>query len=72
MPRKLKAYTTSAGFFDVAVAAPSMKAALDASGSTNNLFHQGFARVSEDPAVVEATTRGRCGRPFAMAIGTAL
>ena len=40
MPRKLKAYTTSAGYFDVAVAAPSIKAAVDASGSTNNLFHQ--------------------------------
>jgi colicin import membrane protein len=55
MPRKLKTYTTSAGFFDLAVAAPSMKAALEAWGSEHNLFHQGFAKVSEDPAIVAAT-----------------
>jgi hypothetical protein len=55
MPRKLKTYTTSVGFFDLAVAAPSMQAALRAWGSTNDLFHQGFAKVSEDPEVVEAT-----------------
>jgi len=55
MPRKLKTYTTSAGFFDLAVAAPSMKAALDAWGSKNNLFHQGFAKVSDDPTVIKAT-----------------
>jgi len=42
MRRKLKTFTTSAGFFDLAVAAPSMKAALEAWGSKNNLFHQGF------------------------------
>jgi colicin import membrane protein len=30
MPRKLKVYQTSLGFFDLAIAAPSMKAALDA------------------------------------------
>ena len=54
MPRKLKTYTTSAGFFDLAVAAPSMKAALEAWGSRNNLFHQGFAKVSDDPEVVKA------------------
>ena len=34
MARKLKIYTTSAGFFDLAIAAPSMKAALEAWGST--------------------------------------
>ena len=38
MPRKLKTFTTSAGFFDLAVAAPSMKAALAAWGSRSNLF----------------------------------
>jgi len=53
--RKLKTYTTSAGFFDLAVAAPSMKAALEAWGSTSNLFHQGFARLSDDPKTVAAT-----------------
>lgn len=55
MARKLKTYTTSAGFFDLAVAAPSMKAALEAWGSKNNLFHHGFAKVSEDAKVVAAT-----------------
>jgi len=54
MARALKTFTTSAGFFDLAVAAPSMKAALEAWGSTRNLFHQGFATVTEDPAIVAA------------------
>lgn len=55
MARKLKTFTTSAGFFDLAVSAPSMKAALEAWGSKSNLFHQGFAKVSEDQAIVAAT-----------------
>jgi len=55
MARKLKTFTTSAGFFDLAVAAPSMKAALEAWGSRNNLFQHGFAKVSEDPKIVAAT-----------------
>jgi type IV secretory pathway VirB10-like protein len=55
MARKLKTYTTSAGFFDLAVAAPSMKAALEAWGSKNNLFHHGFAKVSEDPKIIAVT-----------------
>lgn len=55
MARKLKTYMTSAGFFDLAVAAPSMKAALEAWGSKNNLFHHGFAKVSEDPKIVAVT-----------------
>ena len=55
MARKLKTFTTSAGFFDLAVAAPSMKAALEAWGSKNNLFQHGFAKVSEDPKIVAVT-----------------
>ena len=55
MARKLKTYTTSAGFFDLAVAAPSMKAALEAWGSKSNLFQHGFAKVTDDPKVVAAT-----------------
>jgi hypothetical protein len=43
------------GFFDLAVAAPSMKAALEAWGSKNNLFQHGFAKVSEDPKIIAAT-----------------
>ncbi|RZN33772.1 cell envelope biogenesis protein TolA [Bradyrhizobium sp. Leo121] len=55
MARKLKAYQTSLGFFDLAIAAPSMKAALEAWGADSNLFHQGAAKQSEDPDVIAAT-----------------
>ena len=52
MPRKLKVYQTSQGFYDLAIAAPSMKAALEAWGANNNLFHQGFAKESNDSKVI--------------------
>src|SRR3954468_20305651 len=55
MTKRLKTYETSLGFFDLAIAAPSMKAALDAWGADSNLFHQGAAKQSEDPDVVAAT-----------------
>ena len=55
MARKLKTYQTSMGFFDLAIAAPSMKAALEGWGAESNLFHQGFAREAEDPALIAAT-----------------
>jgi colicin import membrane protein len=55
MARKLKTYQTSLGFFDLAIAAPSMKAALEAWGANSNLFHQGVAKEVDDPAVVAAT-----------------
>lgn len=55
MPRKLKTYQTSLGFYDLAIAAPSMKAALEAWGAGANLFHQGAARETDDPEVVAAT-----------------
>jgi hypothetical protein len=55
MARKLKTYQTSLGFFDLAMAAPSMKAALEAWGADSNLFHQGAAKESHDPDVVAAT-----------------
>ena len=54
MPRKLKTYQTSQGFYDLAVATPSMKAALEAWGSKQNLFHQGFAKETDDSEVVAA------------------
>jgi hypothetical protein len=54
MARKLKVFQTSLGFFDLAIAAPSMKAALEAWGADSNLFHQGAARESKDPAVIGA------------------
>jgi hypothetical protein len=55
MARKLKTYQTSLGFFDLAIAAPSMTAALEAWGADSNLIHQGAAKQSEDPDVVAAT-----------------
>lgn len=55
MARKLKTYQTSLGFFEQAIAAPSMKAALEAWGADSNLFHQGAANESTDPAVIAAT-----------------
>ena len=54
MARKLKTYQTSLGFFDQAIAAPSMKAAL-AWGADSNLFHQGAARETLDPDIIAAT-----------------
>lgn len=69
MPRKLKAFTTSAGFFDLAVAAPSMKAALAAWGADSDLFHQGFARETRDAKIVTATM-ARPGLVLRRPVGT--
>jgi hypothetical protein len=55
MARKLKTCQTSLGFFEQAIAAPSMKAALEAWGADSNLFHQGVAEESHDPDVIAAT-----------------
>jgi hypothetical protein len=57
MARKLKTYQTSLGFFEQAIAAPSMKAALAAWGADSNLFHQGAAKESTDPDVIAATMK---------------
>jgi hypothetical protein len=48
VPGKLKTYQTSLSFFELAIAAPSMKAALEAWGPKSNLFHQGFAKEAQD------------------------
>ena len=55
MARKLRTFQTSLGFYDLAIAAPSMKAALEAWGAGSNLFHQGVAKETDDPDVVAAT-----------------
>src|SRR6201996_6427058 len=55
MAKKLKTYETSLEFFDLAIAAPSMKAALEAWGADSNLFHQGAAKESDDQDVIAAT-----------------
>jgi hypothetical protein len=52
--RPLKVFRTHLGFFDTIVAAPSMKAALDAWGVTQNLFHSKLAEITNDPKSVMA------------------
>jgi colicin import membrane protein len=69
MVKALKTFTTSAGFFDLAISAPSMKAALEAWGSNSNLFHQGFATQSSDPEIV-AATMAKPGVVLKRAVGT--
>ena len=54
MPRKLKTFVTESGFFELAVAAPSMKAALRGWGIDVNLFQQGLARQTDDPGITKA------------------
>jgi colicin import membrane protein len=54
MARRLKTYQTSIGFFDLAVAAPSMKAAAEAWGSKVDVFHKGFGKETDDPEIVAA------------------
>jgi hypothetical protein len=49
MPRKLKVFRTPIGFHDAYVAAPSRKAALEAWGSTADLFARGGAEEVTDP-----------------------
>jgi hypothetical protein len=60
MTRKLKTFQTSLGVYDLAIAAPSMKAALEAWGAGSNLFHQGFAEETDHSDVV-ATTMSKPG-----------
>jgi colicin import membrane protein len=55
MAKTLKTYITNLGFFELALAAPSMKAALEAWGLGHNAFHQGFARETHDARIVAAT-----------------
>src|SRR5919198_2210952 len=55
MARKLKVYrTTAGGFFELAVAAPSMKAAAEAWGADPDVFKRGFAEETDDPKAVAA------------------
>jgi hypothetical protein len=46
MARKLKTFQTSIGFYDLAVAAPSMKAALEVWGAGSNLGATDHRRVT--------------------------
>ena len=54
MPAKLKVFAARLGFFDTAVAAPSQKAALEAWGVHQDLFKDGSATQTDDPAAQAA------------------
>lgn len=69
MPRKLKTYLTNLGFFELAVAAPSMKAALAAWGLTQNVFAQDLAKQTEDSRIV-AAAEARPGTVLRRPIGS--
>ena len=51
---KLKVYAARQGFHDTVVAAASQAKALAAWGTRQNLFGEGLAAVTDDPAAVEA------------------
>jgi hypothetical protein len=50
---KLKVFRTTIGFYDAIVAAPSMKAAIEAWGARPNIFAQGFAKEIHDAKLVK-------------------
>src|SRR4051812_27291199 len=55
MPGKaLKVFQAHLGFFDTVVAASSKKAALEAWGSRQDLFHTGLASAAEDRDAIRA------------------
>lgn len=69
MPRKLKTFITNIGFFELALAAPSMKAALEAWGMGHNAFQHGFAKQTDDPKIL-AATMARPGVVLRRPVGT--
>jgi colicin import membrane protein len=54
VPRPLKVFKTHIGFYDLVVAAPSMKAAAEAWGAKPHIFSQGFAAQTQEVDAVEA------------------
>jgi colicin import membrane protein len=69
MARKLKTFITNIGFLELALAAPSMKAALEAWGMGHNAFQHGFAKQTDDPKIV-AATMAQPGVVLRRAVGT--
>jgi colicin import membrane protein len=57
MAPKLKVFRTHLGFYDMIVAAPSQKAALEAWGASPHLFSKGFAAVETAPRLVTAALK---------------
>lgn len=68
MPR-LKTYRTKLGFFESVVAAPNQGAALKAWGVSQNLFAEGLAAVTDDPAASQAAL-AQPGVPLRRAMGS--
>ena len=69
VPRQLKTFVTESGFFELAAAAPSMKAALEAWGIKVNLFQQGLARQTDNAAII-AAAEAAPGRVLRRPIGS--
>src|ERR1700735_1866450 len=69
MPCKLKTFITNIGFFELALAAPSMKAALEAWGMGHDAFKHGFAKQTDDPKI-GAATMAKPGVVLRRAVGT--
>ncbi len=68
--RRLKVYAAQFGFHDSVVAAPNQAAALAAWGTRQNLFAEGRAVVSDDPAAVHAAL-AQPEVPLRRAVGSA-
>lgn len=66
--RRLKLYAASLGFYETVVAAPNQAEALRAWGVRQNLFAEGRATVTGDPAARAALDHP--GRPLRRPIGT--
>jgi hypothetical protein len=67
MARKLKTYQTSLGFFDLAMAAPSMKAALEAWGADSKTA--GRCRPSECHGKVDLASSMKHRDPSSPCLG---
>ena len=57
MPGRRKTFVTESGFYELAVAAPSMAAARRAWGFAHDPFRTGLARLTDDPAIVKAANQ---------------
>ena len=51
---RLKVFSATIGFFDTVVATPSRRAALEAWGARQDLFGEGLAAATDDPAAKAA------------------
>jgi hypothetical protein len=54
VPAHRKTFVTESGFYELAVAAPSMAAARRAWGFAHDPFRTGLARATDDPAIIKA------------------